>query len=343
MSKPRPDQLANAARRSLVQASVLGAMAIAVPSMSAANSATAQVPSSSKPSTGKRSRNKVRYLSQQVGEVEVFYREAGAKDAPVILLLHGFPTSSHMFRELIPLLADNYRVIAPDLPGFGQTKAPPRGKFDYTFDNLARVVEGFIEAQQLTRFVMYIFDYGAPTGLRVAAAHPEKIAAIITQNGNAYIEGLSDQWGSWQTYWREPTPEHREACRASLTPDTIKNWQYLTGADPTLMPPDGYTLDIAYMARPGAQDIQLDLVLDYRTNIASYPAFHTYFRTHQPPLLAVWGKHDPAFVPVGAEAYRKDIPDAEVHFLDTGHFVLETHAQEVADYMQEFLGRKLKS
>jgi pimeloyl-ACP methyl ester carboxylesterase len=334
---PSHHQPTNAARRTLIQASVLGAVAMALPSAGAASNG------SSSPKRGASVRNKIRYLSQKVGNVDVFYREAGPKDAPVILLLHGFPTSSHMFRELMPLLAQNYRVIAPDLPGFGNTKAPPRGEFDYTFDNLAKVMEGFIEAKELTRFVMYIFDYGAPTGLRVAAAHPEKVAAIITQNGNAYLEGLSDQWGSWQTYWRDPTPAHREACRASLMPDTIKNWQYMTGADPTLMPPDGYNLDIFYMARPEAQEIQLDLILDYRTNIERYPSFQAYFREHQPPLLAVWGKYDPAFVPAGAEAYRKDIPNAEVHFLETGHFVLETHAPDMADYMIEFLDRKLKS
>lgn len=329
--------LISVGKRNLMQASVLGAFAMAVPGGS--TSKTSRPP----PDIAAAERSRVRYQTQKVGEVEVFYREAGPRDAPVILLLHGFPTASHMYRDLIPLLSANYRVIAPDLPGFGQTKAPPRGKFDYTFDNLAKVIDGFIVAKGLQRFAMYIFDYGAPTGLRIAAAHPDRIAAIITQNGNAYIEGLSDQWGAWQTYWREPTPEHREACRSSLSPGTIKNWQYLTGADPTLMSPDGYTLDIAYMARPGADDIQLDLVLDYRTNVERYPAFQAYFRQHQPPLLAVWGKHDPAFIPPGAEAYRRDIPDAEVHFLDTGHFALETHAPEVAAYMRDFLGRKFKT
>ncbi len=328
--------LINTGRRHVLQTSILGAIAMSTPAF------TGAAESGASPIINAAQQYKARYLTRQVGDVEVFYREAGPKDAPVILLLHGFPTSSHMFRQLMPLLSQDYRLIAPDLPGFGQTKSPPRGQFNYTFDNLAKVTEGFIDALGLTRFVMYIFDYGAPTGLRVAAAHPEKIAAIITQNGNAYVEGLSDQWGDWQTYWREPPPAHREKCRSSLSPDTIKHWQYLTGTDPTLMPPDGYTLDIAYMARPGAEDIQLDLILDYRTNLERYPAFHDYFRKHQPPLLAVWGKHDPAFIPAGAEAYRKDIPDAEVHFLDTGHFVLETHSPEVASYMREFLARKLK-
>jgi pimeloyl-ACP methyl ester carboxylesterase len=284
---------------------------------------------------------KTRYKTQMVGEVEVFYREAGPRDAPVILLLHGFPTSSHMFRDLIPQLSDRYRVIAPDLPGFGNTKAPPRGTFDYSFDNLANVIEGFTEQLGLTRYAIYAFDYGAPTGFRLAAAHPERVTAIISQNGNAYVEGLSGAWESWQTYWRNPTPENREACRVALSPDTIKNFQYLTGADPSLMSPDGYTLDIAYMARPGAEEIQLDLILDYRSNVALYPAFQTYFRAHRPPLLAVWGKHDPFFLPPGAVAFKRDIPDAEVHLLDTGHFALETHSADIAALMRDFLGRKV--
>jgi pimeloyl-ACP methyl ester carboxylesterase len=285
----------------------------------------------------------VRYASQTVGEVDVFYREAGPVDAPVILLLHGFPSSSHMFRDLIPQLANSYRVIAPDLPGFGLSKAPARGQFTYSFDQLARVIEGFTEKLRLTRYALYIFDYGAPVGLRLAMAHPDRVSAIISQNGNAYMEGLSDAWGAWQTYWREPTPENREACRESLSPGTIRNWQYLTGTDAQRLSPDGYTLDIAYMSRPGAEEIQLDLILDYRSNIALYPAFQQYFRDHQPPMLAVWGKHDPAFVPAGAQAYRRDLPNAEVHLLDTGHFALETHAMEIAGFMRDFLQRQLPS
>ncbi len=230
---------------------------------------------------------KIRYGFRQVGDVEVFYREAGASDAPVILLLHGFPTASHMFRNLIPLLADRFRLVAPDLPGFGQTKAPPRGAFDYTFDRLADVIEGFVDALSLDRYVLYIFDYGAPVGLRLAIRHPERISAIVSQNGNAYLEGFSDEWGSWETYWREPSAANREACRPSLVPDTIRNWQYGIGADPTLLSPDGYELDIAYMGREGAEEIQLDLILDYRSNVALYPAFQSYFREHRPPFLAV--------------------------------------------------------
>lgn len=285
----------------------------------------------------------VTYKTVAVGDVDVFYRDAGPLDAPVLLLLHGFPTSSHMFRDLIPLLDDRYRLIAPDLPGFGNTRSPPRGEFDYTFDNLARVVEGFVDAIGLATFSLYVFDYGAPTGFRLAMARPDSITAIISQNGNAYVDGFSDEWGPWERYWRDPTPENREACRPSLSADTIRNWQYGTGAPPELMSPDGYTLDIAYMARPGAEEIQLDLVLDYRTNPQLYPEFQAYFRKRQPPLLAVWGKFDPAFIPPGAAAYRWDIADAEVHMLDTGHFALETHATQIAAYIRDFLGRKLRT
>ena len=281
----------------------------------------------------------VSYRRQTVGDVDVFYREAGPADAPVILLLHGFPSASHMFRELISRLAGRYRVIAPDLPGFGQTKSPRRGQFEFSFDGLAHVIEGFTEALHLERYALYVFDYGAPTGYRLAVSHPERIAAIISQNGNAYMEGFSDAWGPWQRYWRQPTPEHREACRESLSPATIRDWQYLTGVDPQRMSPDGYTLDLAYMSRPEAEEIQLDLILDYRSNVALYPTFQQYFRDYQPPLLALWGEHDPAFLPAGAQAYRRDLPKAEIHLLDTGHFALETHAEEIAGHMQDFFVR----
>lgn len=283
----------------------------------------------------------VSYKSQKVGDVDVFYRKAGAKSAPTLLLLHGFPTSSHMFRELMPLLADRYRVIAPDLPGFGRTKAPARGEFDYTFDNLAKVIEGFTQALKLDRYALYVFDYGAPVGYRLAAAHPERVTALISQNGNGYLDGFSDEWEPWQAYWRDDSAENREACRASLSADVIENWQYRTGTDPRRLGPDGYTLDIALMARPGAEDIQLDLIRDYRTNLERYPEFQAYFRDHQPPFLAVWGRHDPAFIPAGAEAYKRDLPHAEVHLLDTGHFALETHADEIAQFIRVFLGRHL--
>ena len=284
-----------------------------------------------------------RYGFRQVGEVDVFYREAGPSDAPVILLLHGFPSAGHMFRDLMPLLSDRFRLIAPDLPGFGQTRTPPRGAFDYSFDRLADVVEGFTEALSLTSYALYIFDYGAPVGLRLAMRHPERVSAIVSQNGNAYVDGFSDAWGPWEAYWREPSPASREACRPSLAPDTIRTWQYGTGADPARLSPDGYELDIAYMARPGAEEIQLDLILDYRNNVALYPAFQAYFRNHQPPFLAAWGRHDPAFLPAGAEAYRRDLPSAEIHLLDTGHFALETHAEEIAGLMRRFLAGAIRS
>jgi len=279
----------------------------------------------------------VKYRTQIVGHSEIFYREAGPRDAPVILLLHGFPTSSHMFRDLIPELSHRYRVIAPDLPGFGQTRSPPRGSFDYTFDNLARVMQHFVDQIGLDRFALYVFDYGAPVGYRMASARPERIRAIISQNGNAYLEGLSDAWEPWQTYWRTPTAANREACRASLSAEAVRDWQYLHGADANRVSPDGYMLDLAYLARPGAEEIQLDLILDYRSNLDRYPEFQTYFRTWQPPLLAVWGKNDPAFLPAGAEAYKRDLPNASVHLLDTGHFAVETHAPEIAAFMLRFL------
>lgn len=336
------DPASGISRRKVLQASAVGAAsAIGASFVSAASSIKG--PATKGNDMALDDALRVTYHTQQVGEVEVFYREAGPKDAPVLLLLHGFPTASHMFRDLMPLLASQYRLIAPDLPGFGNTKAPPRGEFAYTFENLYKVIEGFTEALGLKKYALYIFDYGAPTGLRLAAANPEKVTAIISQNGNAYLEGFSDQWDPWQAYWRDPSAANREACRPSLSPQTIRDWQYGTGADPQKLSPDGYNLDILYMARPGAEEIQLDLILDYRTNVAAYPAFQAYLRKHQPPLLAVWGKHDPAFIPPGAEAYRKDIPSAEVHLLDAGHFALETHAPEVAEYIGEFLSRKLKS
>ena len=282
-----------------------------------------------------------RYVT--VGEVEVFYRQAGPADAPVLLLLHGFPTASHMFRELIPVLATSYNVIAPDLPGFGNTKTPRRNKFDYTFDNLASVVDRFMDKLELRRYALYIFDYGAPTGLRLALQHPDRVAAIISQNGNAYVEGFSEAWQPWQAYWQDPSPKNREACRVFLSPTVIRDWQYLTGAESGRVSPDGYTLDIAYMARPDAEEVQLDLILNYRTNVALYPKFQEYFRQRQPPLLAAWGKNDPAFLPAGAEAFRRDLPNAEIHLLDAGHFALETHAREIGDLIIEFLGRTFRS
>jgi pimeloyl-ACP methyl ester carboxylesterase len=272
---------------------------------------------------------------------KLFYREAGPKDAPPILLLHGFPTSSHMFRNLIPPLADRYHVIAPDLPGFGFSEAPDRKAFPYTFENIAKVVDQFTQTIGLDRYAIYIFDYGAPVGLRLALAHPERITAIISQNGNAYEEGLSQGWNPIQKYWKEPTPGNRAALRDFLTPEATRS-QYLYGvADETMIAPEAFTLDSALLARPGNDEIQLDLFLDYASNVALYPKFQEYFRTHRPPLLAVWGKNDPFFLPQGAEAYRRDIPDAEVRLFDTGHFALETHVSEIGAAILTFLGKRL--
>src|SRR5215468_9722045 len=268
-----------------------------------------------------------------------FYREAGDPTAPAILLLHGFPSSSHMFRNLIPLLADRFRVVAPDLPGFGFSEAPGRGSFEYTFDRLARVVERFTEAVGLERYAIYVFDYGAPVGFRLALARPERITAVISQNGNAYEEGLSQGWNPIRRYWNAPTAENRAALRDFLKPETTK-WQYVHGvADESLVAPESYALDAALLARPGNDEIQLDLFLDYASNVSLYPQFQEYFRTKRPPTLAVWGRNDPFFLPAGAEAFKRDNPDAEVRFYDTGHFALETHASQIAADIRRFLAK----
>jgi pimeloyl-ACP methyl ester carboxylesterase len=281
------------------------------------------------------------YLHANVNGNKIFYREAGSKTAPSILLLHGFPTSSHMFRNLIPELADRYHVVAPDLPGFGFSDQPDRKQFRYTFENLAKTISDFTEAIHLDRFAIYVFDYGAPVGLRLALAHPERITAIISQNGNAYEEGLSQGWNPIQKYWKEPTADNRAALREFLKPEATKG-QYLYGVqDAARVAPESYELDSVLLARPGNDEIQLDLFLDYASNVALYPKFQEYFRTQQPPLLAVWGNKDPFFLPPGAEAFKRDIPGAEVRFFDTGHFALETHAAEIGSAIQDFLGRKL--
>ena len=279
----------------------------------------------------------ISYRTANVDGFEVFYRQAGSIDAPKLLLLHGFPSAGHMFRDLIPLLADQFRLVAPDLPGFGQSDMPPRDKFSYTFDNIARVIERFTEVIGFDRFAVYVFDYGAPTGFRLAVSRPDRITAIITQNGNAYEEGLSEGWTPIRAYWQDPSPTNREALRAFLTPATTR-WQYTHGVpDPTLVSPDGQNLDTFYLARPGAEEIQLDLFGDYQKNVALYPAFQEYFRAYKPPLLAVWGRNDPFFLPAGAEAFKRDNPGAVVHLLDTGHFALETHARQIAEHIRIFL------
>jgi pimeloyl-ACP methyl ester carboxylesterase len=271
--------------------------------------------------------------------VKIFYREAGQPEAPAILLLHGFPSSSHMFRNLIPKLADRYHVVAPDLPGFGFSEAPDRTQFQYTFDHLAKIIGGFVETLNLRRYAIYVFDYGAPIGLRLALAHPESITAIISQNGNAYEEGLSEGWNPIQKYWKEPTEANRAALRDFLKPEATR-WQYLHGvSDEAAVAPESYTLDAALLGRDGNDEIQLDLFLDYATNVALYPRFQAYFREHRPPILAVWGKNDPFFVPPGAEAFKRDVPGADVRLIDTGHFALETHSREIATAIREFLGR----
>jgi pimeloyl-ACP methyl ester carboxylesterase len=269
--------------------------------------------------------------------VSVFYREAGAANAPVVLLLHGFPTSSFQFRELMPRLAGPYRVIAPDLPGFGFTEVPERRQYRYSFDALAKTMLAFTDALGLERFALYVFDYGAPTGFRLALARPERITAIISQNGNAYEEGLGDAWAPIRRYWSDPSAENRAALRQALTPEGIRHEYSLGIPNPDVIAPEGWTLDAALIARPGNADIQLDLFLDYANNVKLYPRFQDYFRTAKPPLLAIWGRHDPYFIPAGAQAFRRDNPKAVVELLDTGHFALETHVEEIALAIQQFL------
>lgn len=280
-----------------------------------------------------------RYRFADVHQHRVFYREAGPKGAPVVLLLHGFPTSSHMFRNLIPALAEEYRVVAPDLPGFGFTVSP--SPFEHTFEHLTEVVEGFTNIIGASRYAVYVFDYGAPVGLRLALKHPGRVTALITQNGNAYEEGLGAGFNPIQQYWQDPSSERRAALRELLEPESIR-WQYTQGvADTSEIAPESYTLDTAMITRPGNDEIQLDLFQDYRTNVALYPGFQEYFRTHRPPLLAVWGRNDPIFLPAGAEAFKRDIPAAEINLYETGHFALETHATEIGAAILDFLGRNV--
>lgn len=277
------------------------------------------------------------FHSFETDGIRIFYREAGPIGAPALLFLHGFPSSSHMFRELIPRLANRYRVIAPDLPGFGFTTVPEERNYRYSFDSIATTIQTFVNMLDLKRYALYVFDYGAPVGYRLAIANPERITAIISQNGNAYEEGLSDAWDPIRRYWTEPTQEHREALRAFLTIEGT-HWQYTHGvSNPEMIAPESYTLDAAFLERPGAKEIQLDLFLDYASNVELYPKFQEYFRDHRPSMLAIWGKYDPFFLPIGAEAYRRDNPNAIVELLDTGHFALETHVNEIAESVDRFL------
>jgi pimeloyl-ACP methyl ester carboxylesterase len=279
-----------------------------------------------------------RHRSIEADGVRVFYREAGRADRPVVLLLHGFPSSSHMFRDLIPRLAGSYRVIAPDLPGFGLTEVPAARRYAYSFAGLAETMARFTEALGLSRYAIYVFDYGAPVGFRLALRNPERLAAVITQNGNAYAEGLSSAWSPIQAYWRDPSAANREALRQFLTVE-VTRFQYLEGEpDPSLVSPDGWRLDQAGLDRPGNAEIQLDLFGDYQSNVALYPRIQAWLRAAQPPLLAAWGRNDPFFLPAGATAYQRDVPAARVVLYDAGHFALETRGAEIADEMLRFLG-----
>ncbi len=285
---------------------------------------------------------KVNYRNIQVNGLNIFYREAGPQDAPLVLLLHGYPTSSHMFRNLIPILSEKYHVIAPDLPGFGYSDKPDHKDFAYTFDNLTKHIQGLIDQLELKRFAIYVFDYGAPVGYRIAVANPEKITGIISQNGNAYLEGLSEGWNPIQKYWAEPTVENRNALKMMVEEGTTK-WQYLTGvADETLVAPESFTLDQHFLDQPGNVEIQLDLFKDYVNNVALYPVFQQYFRDKQPAFLATWGDKDPFFLPPGAQAFKRDIPAATVKFFDTGHFALETHVNEIGAEILNFLEKLAK-
>ncbi len=283
----------------------------------------------------------VTFNTVDVDGLKLFYREAGNPSRPTVLLLHGFPSASHMFRDLIPELADDFHIVAPDLPGFGMTEQPARDQFDYKFETIASVLGRFTEVLGLDRFAVYVFDYGAPVGFRLAVQHPERITAIVTQNGNTYLEGVSEAFAPMQAYWNAPNQANRDALRSFLKPETTL-FQYTHGvADPSLVSPDGRNLDDFYLARPGNDEIQLDLMLDYQSNVAFYGTIQAYLRQHKPPVLAVWGKNDPFFIPPGAEAFKRDVPSADIRFIDSGHFALETHASEIGAAMREFLGHHI--
>jgi len=288
---------------------------------------------------------KVTHKTVKVGDLDIFYREAGPNDAPAILLLHGFPTSSQMFRNLIPLLADEYHMVAPDYPGYGHSSMPSRDQFAYTFDNLAKVIDEFTEKVGLSKYALYVQDYGAPVGYRLAAKHRERVTAIVVQNGNAYDEGLNHPfWEPIKAFWREPTSrEKRDGLRNLITYDATR-WQYIHGVkNPELVSPDGPAHDQFLLDRPGNDEIQLDLFLNYGSNPPLYPAWQAYFRTHQPPMLIAWGAHDQIFPAAGAEPYKRDLKTLDYHLLDAGHFALETNVDEIAGLMRDFLGRHVAS
>ena len=286
---------------------------------------------------------RTQYRTIDVGGVKIFYREAGDPNAAAILLLHGLPSSSHMFRDLIPLLSDRYHVVAPDYPGFGFSDAPDRARYDYTFENLSRTVTRFTEQLGLTRYAMYVFDYGAPVGFRMALAHPERVSAIISQNGNVYLEGLSPNFDRVRKAWTEPSQANREALRAGLMPTANQRRYYggVSEANRALVAPESFTLDDALMARPGIVELQLDLLANYGSNIDQYDGFQAYLRQYKPPLLAIWGKNDVTFLPAGALAFRRDVPSADIRLLDAGHFALETHGVEIAEAIRGFLEKYL--
>ncbi|MDX2114187.1 MAG: alpha/beta hydrolase [Planctomycetota bacterium] len=327
-----------------VGALVAAAAAGAVLSSAAPEAGAAEPAAAASSSSHALTLPRVRYHTVNVEGVDIFYREAGPKDAPAILLLHGFPTSSHMFRNLIPQLAQNYRVIAPDYPGYGQSATPSHKEFEYTFDNLARVVDAFTRKVELDRFAVYLQDYGAPIGFRIAAASPERITGLIIQNGNAYLEGLPDSfWGPIKTYWADPTEKNRAALNSLLTIDATR-WQYTTGIrDVANVSPDAWTIDQAGMDRPGNKDIQLDLFLSYGSNPPLYPAWQQYFRTHQPPTLIVWGKNDPIFPEAGAHPYLRDLKNVDFNLLDTGHFALEEDHDVIARKILAFMQERVQS
>jgi pimeloyl-ACP methyl ester carboxylesterase len=293
-----------------------------------------------KPPVIRNETRKVAYQTVKIDGLDIFYRESGPKDAPAILLLHGFPTSSHMYRNLIPALSDNYHLIAPDYPGYGQSSAPPRDQFTYTFDNVAALIDKFTETIGLSNYALYVQDYGAPVGYRLAAKHPERVTAIVVQNGNAYEEGIdNDFWKPIKAYWKEPTQANRDVLRVALTYDTTR-WQYFNGArDKTSISPDGPVHDQYLLDRKGNDEIQLDMLLSYGSNPPLYPKWQEYFRKYQPPLLIVWGKNDQIFPAAGAEPYKRDLKTIEFHLLETGHFALEEDGDTIAALMRAFLGK----
>ncbi len=278
----------------------------------------------------------MKYSSEKVNGINIFYREAGNENNPTIVLFHGFPSSSHMYRDLMPMLADKFHLIAMDYPGFGKSDAPTREIFSYTFDHLAEIVDAFLEQKKIDTYYMYVFDYGAPIGFRIAVKHPERVMGIISQNGNVYQEGLGKKWEARAEYWKNPTKELREQYKSAFQRDTVIG-QYTFGTEEGTVGPDGYELDLHYAFMiPDYEEIQSDLIFDYQNNVKLYPAFQKYLREHQPKLLAVWGKNDPSFIPAGAEAFKRDLPDAEIEFVDSGHFALESACKEIADLIIKF-------